>query len=166
MSVYAVFPLLAVLAIVQSSWLARMDPSGLHPNLTLLAVIAWGLLRGPREGAWWGFVGGLCLDLLSSLPFGFHTLLLIWAGYASGLGESRLFRSNVVLPIFFIVVLSLGYALAQMLVLQWHGARFAWLEATFVVVLPTLALNLLLSPLVFRLLRWLSQRTGREQLGW
>jgi rod shape-determining protein MreD len=166
MSVYVVFPLFAVLAILQSSLLARLDVSGLYPNVTLLTVIAWGLLRGPREGLWWGFVGGLCLDFVSSLPFGFHAFVLTWAGYLSGLGESRLFRSNVALPVFFVVSLSLGYALTQMLALQWRGAHFAWLDVTLTIVLPTLALNLLTGPLVFFPLRWLNRRTGREQLGW
>ena len=166
MSPYATIALLGLMAIVQSTWLARIDPSGVHPNLTLLSVISWSFLRGSSEGMQWGFVGGLALDMVSGAPLGLNTLLITLVGYLAGLGDATVFRSNIVLPIFIIGAITLGYFAAQFIVLQWLGRPFPLIEASVRVALPTLLLNLLASPLVFRALRWLSHHTGFETLRW
>lgn len=166
MNPYATISLLGLIAIVQSSILARMDASGVHPDLTLLCVIAWSMLRGSRQGVVWGFVGGLALDLLSGAPLGMNALLMTLAGYLAGLGDAKVFRSNVILPMFIISALSLGYFAAQVMILSWLGQSLPLVNAALRVALPTLALNLLASPIVFRLLRWLNHHTGFEQLRW
>lgn len=166
MNPYAIISLLGLIAVVQSTLLTRIDASGLHPNLMLLCVIAWSLLRGSREGIWWGFTGGLALDLLSAVPLGLNALLMSLAGYLAGLGESKVFRTNYILPVFVVGAISLGYNAVQFAVLQWMGRAIPWLETLLRVIAPTLILNLLVSPLVFRPLRWLSHQTGREQLRW
>src|SRR5512143_234247 len=107
MSLYATVALLGLLAVVQSSVLTRVDPSTLHPNLMLLAVIAWALQRGSREGLTWGFVGGLALDVVSGVPLGLNALILTAAGYLAGLGEARIFRTNFILPVLIIAALTI-----------------------------------------------------------
>jgi rod shape-determining protein MreD len=163
---YATIALLGLVAIVQSTFLARLDPSGVHPDLTLLTVISWSFLRGSREGVGWGFVGGLALDLLSGAPLGLNAILMTVAGYLAGLGEARVFRSNIILPIFIISSVSLGYFAVQFVAMQFLGRSLPLLETFLFVALPTVALNLLASPFVFHLLRWLSFHTGHEQLRW
>ena len=164
MNGYATISLLGLIAVAQSSLLTRFTAENWHPNLMLLTVIAWSLQRGPREGMLWGFTGGLVLDLVSNTPFGVNALLLSLAGFFAGLGEARVFRTNYLLPLFIIVAISLGYFGAQALIFQFTGRSLPWLATLLMVVLPGVAANLLVSPLVFRPLRWLSQHTGREQL--
>jgi rod shape-determining protein MreD len=164
MNGYATISLLGLIAVAQSSLLARFAADSWHPNLMLLAVIAWSLQRGSREGMVWGFTGGLVLDLVSNAPFGVNALLLSLAGFFAGLGEARVFRTNYLLPVFIIVAISLGYFAVQALLFQLTGRSLPWLETLLMVVLPGVAANLLVSPLVFRPLRWLSRHTGREQL--
>ena len=166
MSPYAALPLFLASALFQSTLLPRFSAFGFYPQLTLLMVIAWSLLRGPREGALWGFMGGLALDLLSGFALGFNALLLTMAGYFAGLGESRIFRSNFMLPIFLLSTLTLAYFSAELAVFNSLGRDLPWLASFFEVALPTLGLNLLCWPFVFRPLRWLSRITGREELRW
>jgi rod shape-determining protein MreD len=166
MNAYATLSLLGLIAVAQSSFLMRLAAGGWNPNLMLLSVIAWSLQRGSREGMIWGFAGGLAIDLLSNTPFGMNALLLTLAGFFAGLGEARVFRTNFILPIFIIVAITLGYFAAQSILFQIIGRPWPWLETVVSIVLPGVALNLLVSPLVFRPLRWLSWHTGREQLSW
>src|SRR5438270_1734485 len=107
MNGYATISLLGLIAVVQSSLLARFAAPGCQPNMMLLTVIAWSLQRGSREGMVWGFTGGLVLDLLTNTPFGMNALLLSLAGFFAGLGEARVFRTNYLLPLFIIVAISL-----------------------------------------------------------
>ncbi len=166
MNPYATIALLAAIGLLQSTVLTRVDVSSLHPDITLLAVIAWSLLRGSHEGVVWGFIGGLTLDLLSGTPLGLNALLMTLAGYFAGLGEAKVFRTNFVLPIFIITAITVAYFVAEFIALQLLGQTVPWLETLTRITAPTVILNLLISPLVFRPLRWLSQHTGREQLRW
>jgi rod shape-determining protein MreD len=166
MNGYATISLLGLIAVAQASILTRLTAGGWYPNLMLLSVIAWSLQRGSREGMVWGFAGGLAIDLLSNTPFGMNALLLTLAGFFAGLGEARVFRANFLLPIFIIVAITLGYFVAQSILFQIIGRPWPWLEITVSIVLPGVVFNLLVSPLVFRPLRWLSRHTGREQLRW
>jgi rod shape-determining protein MreD len=166
MNGYAVISLLGLIAVTQTSILARISSHGWYPNLMLLSVIAWSLQRGPREGMLWGFAGGIALDLLSGAPLGLNVILLTLCGYLAGLGESRIFRTNFILPIVFVIVMTIGYYAMQVMILQFMGTPLPWLDTVIWVLLPSLALNLVFSPVVFRPLRWLSHHTGREQLRW
>lgn len=164
MNGYATISLLGLIAVAQSSLLTRIATESWQPNLMLLSVIAWSLQRGSREGMVWGFTGGLALDLLTNTPFGVNALLLALAGFFAGLGEARVFRTNYLLPIFIIVAITLGYFTAEALLFQLIGRSLPLIQTLFAAVLPGVAINLLVSPLVFRPLRWLSRHTGREQL--
>ncbi len=166
MSPYATIALLGMIAVVQSTLLTRADASSLHPQLMLLVVISWSLLRGSREGALWGFVGGIALDLLSGVPLGLNAALLTLAGYGAGWGEAKVFRTNLALPVFIISAITIGYVVIQSLVLQALGHPIPWIDLIVRLLAPTLVLNLLASPLVYRPLRWLSQHTGQEKLQW
>ena len=166
MNPYATIALLGLVAIVQSTVLSRADANGLYLQLMLLVVISWSLLRGSREGMVWGFIGGLALDLLSAGPVGLNAGLLALAGYSAGWGEAKVFRANLALPAFIIGAITLGYALSQSMVLQALGHPIPWFEWFTRIILPTLVLNLVASPLVYRPLRWLSHHTGGEKLEW
>ncbi len=166
MSLYAIVALLGLLAVVQSSLLTRVDPSTLHPNLMLLTVIAWALQRGSREGLTWGFIGGLALDIVSGVPLGLNALVLTAAGYLAGLGEARVFRTNFILPILIIAALTVFTYGAEFAYLLLSGRSAPIEEAALYVLAPSLVLNLIASPLVFRPIAWLSRSIGREQLQW
>ncbi len=152
---------LAIAAIVQSTALNQVL-DGPRPDLVLVFVLAWSMIRGVAEGTVGGIAGGLALDLLSAAPFGLHAGLLGLIGSVTALGEASLFRGN--LPIFVTAA-----ALATVML---HGGAFLLLQAagqqTFPLVrfvqfvVPTALLNALLMPFAFLLV----QRGVRALGGW
>jgi len=48
--------------------------NGVHPDLVLILIIGWIILRGLGEGVLWALIGGLCLDFASGAPFGIFAL--------------------------------------------------------------------------------------------
>ena len=80
--------------LLQSTVLNFIAINGIKPDLVLVLVILNGFLRGTREGAFLGFVGGVMQDLVSGGYFGMYALTNITAGYLGGLGEGRLYRDN------------------------------------------------------------------------
>lgn len=140
--------------------------SGVHPDLVLIAVIGWTLLRGPQEGALWAVIGGLCLELLSSGPFGAVTVALIFTSLLTRLGYGRVFGGYMVIPLVFSFPLSLAYYLTYTLLLNLLNKPIVWLPALAEVILPASVLNIGVMFLLFPLLRLLHRRTGREEISW
>lgn len=78
--------LLLVLAavIVQGPVFDRAQVARAHPDLLLLLPVIAGLVAGPGEGAWVGFLAGLAADLPLPTAFGLSALVLTLTGFAVG----------------------------------------------------------------------------------
>lgn len=71
---YLAVPLMAVLAVVQTSVLPRFPVLGAVPQLLFLVALAWGILRGLEQGLYWAFIAGFFVDLFSLAPMGISSL--------------------------------------------------------------------------------------------
>ncbi len=166
MKPFLFIPLLGVLALLQSTLLPLMTILGVQPDLVLLAVMSWTLLRGLVEGLVWAFVGGLWLDLLSGGPFGLSALTLVLVVFLLSLLEANLFREHIVLVMMIAVGAGLLHGALYLLLLRLGGHPAATLAALWRIVIPAALYTSLLAPVVFPPLRWLHRVTGREQLEW
>jgi rod shape-determining protein MreD len=140
-SAYLVPPLLALVAIVQSTVAWRIGFFGGVPNLVLLVVVAWTLLRGAREGIMAGLSGGLMLDALSGGPFGAASVGLLMVAVVTGMAEANLSRSVPFLPYVAISVSTLLFSVVQLAALDLAGHMVLWGIITWYIVLPTLLVN-------------------------
>jgi rod shape-determining protein MreD len=155
-----------VFALLQLSVAPHIAILGVQPDLALLLVTSWGLLSGARWGALWGVAIGVLLDVISGLPVGTLTVGLALAGLLSGAVEGQLFRTYFLLPLIVTAVGTLiyyGCSLGIMTALDW---QVNWGESFSRLVLPALAYNVVLSPLVFTPVRWVHRLTQREQMEW
>jgi len=136
---------------------------GVKPDIVLLLVVSWSIIRGAMEGVVWGFIGGLALDLFSGAPLGVSALILVAVGLLTNLGESNLLKSNMVLPLLAGFLASCAYEGAQMLALQAFGWNLSLGEAITRVVLPSSLLNAVLMPGVYWPLQALNRAMQREK---
>jgi rod shape-determining protein MreD len=164
MTIYLVVPILIGIAILQSTVVPQISVWGVFPDLPLLVVVSWSLVRGKREGIIWGFVAGLAVDFLSGAPFGAATLALMAAGFLSGLGEATVFRTHILLPLVTVFLATAVYDLLFLLVVQVSGQNVAWLGSLLRIVLPSAVLNTCLIPIVFGLTRILCRRFGEQEM--
>jgi len=70
--------------IVQGPLLDRMQVARAHPDLLLLLPVVAGLVAGPGEGAWIGFLSGLAADLALPTAFGLSALVFTLTGFLVG----------------------------------------------------------------------------------
>ncbi len=147
--------------------LSRLNLWGARPDLMLLVVLAWAVVRGVDEGLMWGFIGGLIVDLLSGGPLGATALALL----AVALAGRPWGRGAVTVPVLgppvisFLLLTFLGvvvYHLVLLFVLAWTGHAVDWRFALTQVVGPSALLNVALAPFVRQPLAWLERRTRRE----
>jgi rod shape-determining protein MreD len=165
-TIYLVVPVLVVVALLQATIMPHLAVWGVFPDLVVLVVASWGLLRGPAEGSLWGFISGVAVDLFSGAPFGAATLSLIMVGLVSGLGKTSVLRAHVTLPLLTVFLATIIYNLVFLLVLVVSGQNVVWLDSALRVILPSALLNAVLTPPIFGTMRWSQNRFLREEMEW
>src|ERR1700737_3978311 len=115
--------LLALGALFQSGLGPSLPLVRGRPDLVLVVVLAWSMVRGSGEGAFVGFLGGALLDSVTYAPFGVNSALLGLLGYFTGLPEVNVYRGN--LPYFLgtAAIITVIYHTLYFLILQALGTR-------------------------------------------
>jgi rod shape-determining protein MreD len=153
-----VLPLLVGSAIVQSIALPGTTLLGVRPDLVLVIVVGWAVLRGWEEGLVVGLIGGFMTDLTAATPFGINLVRLGVVGAASGLAMQRLARQGPVIPLgaaAFGTVLGFAITVLGMQATRW---ALPWEYALVYQTLPVAALNTVIMAIAFPGLRALSRR--------
>jgi rod shape-determining protein MreD len=156
--------ILFVFSLVQSVVLPASVPVSARPQLVVLLVIGVCLVESLYDGALWGFIGGLMLDLMNAplLPVGSNALILVLVALLASMGRANPFHNRLVLPLviafagtlfYFTMTLALSFAL---------GKSVAFLENMALVALPSAVLNAILMPVAYSGLLWLSLRAGQR----
>ncbi|HUT18819.1 MAG TPA: rod shape-determining protein MreD [Anaerolineae bacterium] len=166
MNPYLYFGILFGLTLLQSTVMPKITVLGVHPDLVLMAVTSWSLLRGAEEGMLWALISGVVLDLLSGAPFGIYSLALLTIGFAAGLGQRNMLRVDILAPIVAIPLATLAYLLITMTLLSILGWEMEWGARVGAVVLPSILVNSLGMPFVYLPARLLHRRVAREEISW
>ena len=167
MAPYASVLLLAALVVAQCTLVPAAALGATKPFLPLLAVVAWGLLRGPVAAAWWAIGIGLMLDVVSPSPHLFYTVPMLLVVGATALSRGRLFQSNILMPWLVAALATLVFWLAQRALLPLMGAAVSWQPGTAVrELLPETAVNLLWFPVIYIPLRLAARRMSGQRMEW
>jgi rod shape-determining protein MreD len=144
---------LFVAVIVQVSVLSGVIILHGRPQLVLVTVVVVALLRGAIFGSAAGFIAGLLADTGTLGMLGFTSLLLTLAAYWTGRYGETTGRDRAHAPLLSVAVVTVLYetgALALHFMLgEPAPARLVLLDA----LVPTVALNLLLTVPVYALMR-------------
>jgi rod shape-determining protein MreD len=138
--------------------------NGVHPDLVLVLVIGWIILRGLGEGVVWALIGGLSLDVVSSAPFGVFTVTMLLVALVTSVSHGRVFGSSIVLPLSLTLPLSLFFNGLALLILTLFGRPVVWGDAFFEVLLPVAVFNTAVMVLVFPLLYLLNRFLNPQPL--
>ncbi len=161
---YVLVAALGLVALVQVSLLPALRIAGVYPNLPLMIIVAWALLRGVRSAMIWALIAGLWLDLLSGRAFGGYTLGLMAAAYLSGLAAQAVYRPTIWLALATAAVVTVIQDGIQLALLLVSGGTFSLPDALLRLVLPEVGYNLIVMLAVYPLLAWVNQATGQERL--
>ncbi|HLQ34646.1 MAG TPA: rod shape-determining protein MreD, partial [Chloroflexota bacterium] len=132
------------------------------PQLVLLSVVAWSLARGPIEGMFWGFAGGLLFDLASAGPVGVSALAMLAVAAVAGSFGGRIFGSNPLLPLVSVFVATVVYFDIDSFLLASLHYHIDWGSMFVDVALPTAIANALLSLIVYPLFVFVARHTSRQ----
>jgi len=144
---------LLVAALLQISIVSDIRVADGAPDLVLVLVVLVALMRGPLVGSAAGFWAGLVLDVATYQTLGLTSLLLTLAGYWSGRFGEATTRSSAHPPLIAVALATFGVAIGSALLHFMLGSSVPASELFGRVLLPTLALNLLITYPLYRLAR-------------
>ncbi|MEW6182407.1 MAG: rod shape-determining protein MreD [Bacillota bacterium] len=149
MRVILMLCLIAVAILLEQTVLNFLRVAGVKPDLLLLLVVFNGFLKGPREGAFWGFIAGILEDLAFGYYIGLHALSKLAAGYVAGLGE-YVYKENSIVAAAMVWGTSLVSGCVMYVLLLTLGIALAPGEVFLRVVLPAAVYNGLVSLLFYQ----------------
>ncbi len=145
--------------VIQSTILQYVEILNVKPNLLIIFVVFFALLRGSVEGGIIGLCAGLLMDLLAAKVFGVHSLLGLYIGVVIGYFNQQIFKESNIVAIFLVVICTFSYE-----VLYFFFSIFIWEESNLLfalinIIIPETIYNAFLAiPLywfVVRINRWL-----------
>lgn len=155
---YTAILVLILLALLQVSLIPPLPLLNVPPNLVLLFVLAWAMLRGLDQAALLAFAGGIVLDLLSSLPLGSHATILLLTVIPIGLLGTSFYSENLAVPTLAAFVATFLYYLFMLLLLGILGHPLLWGHTLWRIVLPQALVQAVLMPLAYWILSRLKQQ--------
>lgn len=148
-SVFAALVVLATATVIQEGVVGRFSVAGIAPNIVLLIVVNWGLVRGVEEGMLWGLIGGIFLDLFSGLPFGTSAAAFVAIAGLLSLGETSLLRTNVMLPLVAAFLATILYYAIAIVIVASINHEVLLAGFTVRVVLGVAVYNAIINPLLY-----------------
>ena len=141
MSYYVGITLVFFVALMEASVLPMFRVLDLQPNLTLVLLVAWLIIRGAEEALVLIAVGGVVLGLVDGAPMGTALVALAPMALLQELRGSHLHGGGLIMAIAFVLLMTLTYNFTFMLVSTLQGQSGDWLVAATRVIIPTAFIN-------------------------
>src|SRR3989304_1059960 len=101
------FVLVAMAALLQTSALTSFTVLGVHPNLVLVLLVSWAIVRGRDDAMVVVPMGALVLGLMDSQLLGLALLAAIPIVLLTEIREARIVQGDFLLAVFLIIVSTL-----------------------------------------------------------
>jgi rod shape-determining protein MreD len=142
-SYYTGLPLLLFVALLEVSVLPMFRISGLQPNLMLVLLIAWLIVRGSHEAFILAPIGGVILGLVDGAPAGTALIGLAPLAFLQELRGSQLREGGLIMAVAFTIVMSFFYNYVHLAVFTLQGQSGDWLLASTRIIVPTALFNVM-----------------------
>ena len=124
---------------------------GVVPNIALLVVMYLGSYKGRIYGGILGIIIGLINDILFSSIIGVNALILFFAGYLVGIGEDRIIKDNMLIPIALALAGTIYYNFIYYIFMYFLSAEITFLSYAKTKLLIELIYNLVLAIPIYKI---------------
>jgi rod shape-determining protein MreD len=147
-----------VAALIQEGVISYVNVDSVRPDIVLLLVVGWSLLRGVEEGMLWGLVGGFVVDALTGLPMGTSsTAYVVVAGLAM-FAAGAMSRAHLVLPLVAGFVATFVFYAVAFVIISSEEHQFFLSQGFLSTVIKVALFNAVVCPLVIGLCYALDRR--------
>ena len=154
--------IIVVALLIQLTLINSITILGLKPDLIMVVVVVFSLLKGEKEGAISGFASGLLQDIFSTGLLGINALVKTVIGFTCGILREKIFHEHI---LFLIPVITFIASFIQSILifflLRTFGIEYNLIWSLKQVALPEALYSSLLSPFIFLVINKLFQLLER-----
>jgi rod shape-determining protein MreD len=132
--------------------------ANIGPNLMIIVVSAFGLMRGNKEGMWVGFFCGLLIDIFFGFYLGVYALLYMYIGYFNGMFQKRFYPDDIKLPMILIGSSDVINNIIIYLVMFLMRKRTNFLYYFTSIIIPELIYTMVITIFLYFILLKINQR--------
>ena len=156
------YSLLIVSFVLQSTVFQWISFGGIVPNILIVLVISYGLMRGDVSALFLGFFAGLLVDIFFASFIGLNAFIYMFIGYFAGKFHRIFIPEDIKLPLALIIFSDLLYNFAYYVFVFLLRGRFNFSFYFFKIMIPELVYTMLVSlfiyPLFLLLNQWLDKK--------
>jgi hypothetical protein len=141
MSYYIGVPLVVLAALAEAAFLPYFRVFGLQPNLLLVVLVCWLMVRGQEEAFFLIPIGAVFLGLVDGAALGVAVLALAPIAVLHDLRGARLDEGQFLITVVFTLSVTLVYQTIYMLAFAAGGHSGDILSAVLRVIVPVSLLN-------------------------
>ena len=94
------FFIISICFVLQTTTFQTLSFANITPNLMIIIVSSFGLMRGRKEGMFIGFICGLLIDIFCGFYIGIYALLYMYVGYINGFFRKRFYPEDIKQPLY------------------------------------------------------------------
>ena len=142
--------IIVVALLIQLTLINSITILGLKPDLIMIVVVVFSLMKGEKEGTISGFASGLLQDIFSIGLLGINAFAKTVIGFTCGLLKEKVFHEHILFLIPVITfIASLIQSILIFLLLRAFGIEYSLAWSLKQVALPEALYSSLLSPFIF-----------------
>lgn len=141
MSFYVGVPLVFLTALAEVAFLPYFRVAGLQPNLLLVMLVCWLMVRGQEEALLLIPIGALVLTLSEGAPMGIALIAMAPVAVLHDLRGAHLGQGQLLVTVIFTLAVTIVYQAIYLLAFAAGGHSGDILGAVLRVILPVSVLN-------------------------
>ena len=135
--------------VLEATLLPVFKLAGIKPDLQIIFLSIYALLRGKSQGAGLGFIYGLLEDVYLGKYIGLNAVSKMIVGYFTGFSKNRLNEKNWLVPGLLAFGATIGQGLLVLLLGRIIGFNYPWRAGLLTIILPMSLYNGGLAVLVY-----------------
>lgn len=152
------FIIISICFVLQTTTFQTLSFANIAPNLLIIVVASFGLMRGKTEGMYIGFFSGLLIDIFFGFYLGVYALLYMYVGFVTGLFQKHYYPEDIKLPLLIISASDLISNLIIYLVLFLTRKRYDFGYYLGNVIVPELVYTTIITIFLYLLLLKINQK--------
>ena len=157
------FLIITICFLLQTTVFQALTFANIAPNLLIIVVSAFGLMRGKKEGLWIGFFCGLLVDIFFGFYLGVYALLYMYIGYINGMFQKRFYPDDIKLPMILIGSSDIICNLVIYVVLFLFRSRFKFWYYFSAIMIPEFVYTMVITIFLYFILLKINQHLEEHE---
>lgn len=155
--------LIIVCLILQQSVFEFLSIGSITPNLLIILICTFGLIRGRRTGMFTGLVCGLLLDIVQGSYLGLHGLIYMYVGYCCGFCYRIFYDDDIKTALILTGIADIVYNLFLYLTQFLLRGRTDILFYLRRIIIPEVLYTLIITLVLYRFCYWINKKLEQTE---